>query len=186
MCVIRVAALIAVVAWSTTPALAQIIVPPTPIPAPPPVPPGPPQPELPPPTPPPPLVVPPAPAPPVQVFVKEFRIIGSTVFTQAELAKVAEPYVNRTLTSEDLEALRLALTFYYVSRGYVTSGAVIPDQPVTDGIITIQIIEGRLTKIEVEGKDMTLKGKELKVDGSKMDTKISGDITTKAANIKQN
>ncbi|MGH7186791.1 MAG: POTRA domain-containing protein, partial [Pseudomonadota bacterium] len=157
MCAIRVAVLFAVLAWSTTPGLAQIFVPPTPIPAPPPRPPGPPPPEFPPPPPAPPLLLPPAPppperrGPPVQVFVTGFEIVGSTVFAPQELAKVAEPYVNRTLTSEDLEAVRQALTLYYVNRGYVTSGAVIPDQTVTDGIITIQIIEGKLTKIEVEG-----------------------------------
>jgi hemolysin activation/secretion protein len=156
VCALRLTALIAVLVWSPAGALAQIV-PPTPIPAPPPRPPGPPPPELPPPTPVPPLLLPPAPAPPerlappVQVFVMGFEIVGSTVFTPQELAKVAEPYVNRTLTSEDLEALRLALTLYYVSRGYVTSGAVIPDQEVRDGIITIKIIEGKLTKIDVEG-----------------------------------
>ncbi|MGH7209404.1 MAG: ShlB/FhaC/HecB family hemolysin secretion/activation protein, partial [Nitrospiraceae bacterium] len=53
--------------------------------------------------------------------------------------------------SEDLERLRLALTLHYVNNGYLTSGAVIPDQDVVDGIITVQIIEGKLARIDVEG-----------------------------------
>ncbi|MBI4330317.1 MAG: hypothetical protein HY673_03435 [Chloroflexi bacterium] len=51
------------------------------------------------------------------------------------------PYVNRELTSEDLEALLLALTFHYVNRGYINSGAIIPDQTVSDGLIALHIID---------------------------------------------
>src|SRR3990172_752673 len=85
------------------------------------------------------------------VFVREIKITGSSVFSEAELAAIAAPYLNRELTSEDLEALRLALTLAYVNRGYVTSGAIIPDQAVTSGVVTYNIVEGRLTAIEVEG-----------------------------------
>jgi hemolysin activation/secretion protein len=49
-----------------------------------------------------------------------------------------------------LEELRLALTRYYVERGYITSGALIPDQTIIDGVITFRMIEGELTSIEVE------------------------------------
>lgn len=111
------------------------------------------------PTPPPGSVLPPPPPRPLQkgeplplsVFVKEIRITGSTVFTQEQLVRVTAPYTNRQLTSEDLEALRVAVTKFYIDRGYVTSGAIIPDQAVTEGIITLQVIEGRLGHIEVEG-----------------------------------
>src|SRR2546428_8392987 len=111
------------------------------------------------PTPPPGSVLPPPPPPPpkkgeplpLSVFVKEIRIIGSTVLPPEQLAQVTAPYTNRKLTAEDLEALRVALTKFYIDRGYVTSGAIIPDQAITEGVITLQVIEGRLGHIEVEG-----------------------------------
>jgi len=86
-----------------------------------------------------------------RVFVREIRVVGSTVFSPEELARVAAPYVNRELTAEDLEALRVALTLLYVNNGYINSGALLPDQAVTDGVVTYQIIEGRLINVEVEG-----------------------------------
>jgi hemolysin activation/secretion protein len=101
-----------------------------------------------------------APAPPpevqerlpvVRVFVRQYRFEGQTVFSTQELETVASPYVNREVTTEDLESLRTAVTLLYVQRGYVTSGAVIPDQAVTEGVIRIQIIEGKLAEINVEG-----------------------------------
>lgn len=86
----------------------------------------------------------------IRVFVHDIRVTGSTVFSEAELAEVTAPYRNRVLTTEDLERARLALTLFYVNKGYITSGAVIPDQDVKDGIITIQIIEGKLSRIDVQ------------------------------------
>ena len=101
-----------------------------------------------------------APAPPpeveerlpvVRVLVREFRFEGHTVFTTQELDTVAAPFVNREVTTEDLESLRNAVTLLYVQRGYVTSGAMIPDQAVTEGVVRIQIIEGKVAEINVEG-----------------------------------
>ena len=59
--------------------------------------------------------------------------------------------MNRELTSEDLETLRVALTLLYVNNGYVNSGAILPDQTVTEGVVTYQIIEGSLSAVDVEG-----------------------------------
>ncbi len=86
-----------------------------------------------------------------QVFIRSIRLTGNTVFTDAELAEVTARYSNRYVTSEDLEALRLALTRFYVDRGYINSGAVIPDQRVKDGVVELRIVEGRLTEIAVSG-----------------------------------
>ena len=51
----------------------------------------------------------------------------------------------------DMESLRRELTLLYVNRGYINSGAVIPDQEVTDGLLSLQIIEGRIAKIQITG-----------------------------------
>jgi hemolysin activation/secretion protein len=116
-----------------------------------------------PPTPAPGLTLPPVPAPPegdvqkelgqVRVFVNAIQVTGNTVFPDSEIKAVTEPYENRTLTTEDLERLRLALTLLYINNGYITSGAVIPDQDVKDGVIQIQIIEGALSRIDIEGNN---------------------------------
>ena len=89
----------------------------------------------------------------VKVFVRDIQVTGNTVFSDAELAEVTAPFKNRTLTTEDLERLRLALTLHYVNKGYLTSGAIIPDQDVKDGVIQVQVIEGKLTRINVEGNE---------------------------------
>jgi hemolysin activation/secretion protein len=89
--------------------------------------------------------------PAIQVLVRSIRVAGSTVFSESELAAVTTPYLNRFVTADEFERLRLELTMLYINRGYVTSGAVIPDQDVTAGDVTIQIVEGKLTKIDIHG-----------------------------------
>jgi hemolysin activation/secretion protein len=90
-------------------------------------------------------------APGIRVFVNAFEISGNTVFTDAELDAITAPYVGREITSEELEEVRHKLTLQYVSEGYVNSGAVIPDQEVKDGRIRIEIVEGILKEIDVQG-----------------------------------
>ena len=87
----------------------------------------------------------------VRVYVQYVHVIGSTVFSDAEIAEVTAPFTNRTLLTEDLERLRLSLTLLYINKGYLTSGAIIPDQDVASGVITVQMIEGKLTRIDIEG-----------------------------------
>ena len=126
-------------------------------------PPGPLKKEFKPPAPPPSMVLPPVPQAPdsdvqrqlgqIRVFVHDIHVTGNTVFTEAEIDQVTKPFKGRTLTTDDLERLRLALTLLYVNRGYITSGAIIPDQDVTLGVITYHIVEGTVARIDVEGTD---------------------------------
>ena len=151
-----VATLVLLAIWISSGVVSAQIVPPPPppmIPIPTPLPQ-----ELPKPEPPLPSILPPAPVPErrgplptVKVYVREIRVLGSTVFTPQELAQVTDPYLNREITSEDIESLRLAMTLLYVKRGYSTSGTLVPDQAITDGVLRIQAIEGTLSRIDVEG-----------------------------------
>ena len=88
-----------------------------------------------------------------RVLVRRFQLSGNTVFSEQELAQVTRPYENRWITSEELQEVRHKLTLYYVERGYINSGAVIPDQQVTDGVVHITLIEGKLSAIEISGND---------------------------------
>jgi len=106
------------------------------------------------------IVLPPAPAPGApalsrgaRVLAKQFRFVGNTVVPTEELEAIAAPYVGRDLGNAELEELRVALTRRYIEAGYINSGAVIPDQDVSDGAITFRIVEGRLSEIVVGGEN---------------------------------
>ena len=87
------------------------------------------------------------------VYVQRFNIIGNTVFSSEEISAITKAYENRTISSEELQEVRHRISLLYVNRGYINSGAVIPDQEVRDGTVTLKIIEGRLTDIEINGTE---------------------------------
>lgn len=90
-------------------------------------------------------------SPLLKVQVQEIRVVGSTVIPPEKLGEVAAPFVNRELTTEDLEELRREITLLYVDQGYVSSGAIIPDQDISSGVLTIAVVESALTDIQVNG-----------------------------------
>jgi hemolysin activation/secretion protein len=89
----------------------------------------------------------------LRVRVKAFRVTGNTVFPDDELLALLAPYVGREIGNEELEEARLLVTTHYVGKGYINSGAVIPDQDVRDGVIELRVIEGRLAEIAITGDD---------------------------------
>jgi hemolysin activation/secretion protein len=87
----------------------------------------------------------------VKVKVKKFEFEGNHVFSSRQLAKVVASYSGREITSEELEEARVMLTKHYVDAGYITSGALLPDQNVASGVIKFQIVEGRLKEVDLRG-----------------------------------
>jgi len=118
--------------------------------------------ELPPPLPPPedlikpqqPMPQTPTPIPgevPETIVVERFEVVGSTVFSEEELAAVTAPFTNRPLSFNELFQVRSQITDLYASQGYITSAAIIPPQTLRAGVVRIEVIEGRLEAIQVNG-----------------------------------
>ncbi|MBE9038252.1 ShlB/FhaC/HecB family hemolysin secretion/activation protein [aff. Roholtiella sp. LEGE 12411] len=87
------------------------------------------------------------------VTVKRFLIVGSTVFSEEELASAVSDFLNRPLTIDELYEARYTITNLYIRKGYVTSGAYIPPQEISpgSGVVKIQVIEGKLEDIKITG-----------------------------------
>ena len=85
------------------------------------------------------------------IYVRSFNIEGNSIFSDEELSEITMPYENRMVSFEELQRLRKELTLHYINNGFINSGAVIPDQEVTDNVITLKIIEGELKGISLQG-----------------------------------
>ncbi len=88
-----------------------------------------------------------------QIFtVKQFEVIGSTVFSREKLTEVLAPFTNKLITFAQLLEARSKITELYIQEGYVTSGAYIPEQTFdNNGVVQIQVIEGKLEDIQITG-----------------------------------
>jgi hemolysin activation/secretion protein len=89
----------------------------------------------------------------VKIKLKGIKFIGNTVISNEDLQKIAQPFIGKTVSVPELEDLRQQISQYYVQQGYVNSGAILPNQQFQNGIITLQIIEGKLTEIRVKGTE---------------------------------
>ena len=87
----------------------------------------------------------------VKVKVQRIEVLGSTAFSPAELDAAVASFINKEATFEDLLAIRAAITTLYTSNGYTTSGAFLPPQDLTDGVVKVQVVEGALEKIDIQG-----------------------------------
>ncbi|HBY81380.1 MAG TPA: ShlB/FhaC/HecB family hemolysin secretion/activation protein, partial [Cyanobacteria bacterium UBA11148] len=87
----------------------------------------------------------------VKVTVKEIEILGSTAFSPAELQTAVSSFIGQEATFEELLAIRTAITQLYIDNGYTTSGAFLPSQDLTDGVVRIQVVEGGIERIDIQG-----------------------------------
>jgi hemolysin activation/secretion protein len=90
------------------------------------------------------------PSPTTERFpIKEIKILGNTVLKD-EINRLVNEYINKEVSFEELIGLRTKITAEYVKNGYITSGAFIRNSQILEtGIIEIQIVEGKLEKIEI-------------------------------------
>lgn len=88
---------------------------------------------------------------PQTITVEKFVVVGSTVFSPDQLAKVLAPYTNRPISFAELFQARSAVTQLYFDNGYITSGAYIPPQALEGKVVQIQVLEGGLEGIQVTG-----------------------------------
>lgn len=77
------------------------------------------------------------------------NIEGMKRFDTDDISDITGRFVGRCLYLSDINALAEAITNYYLERGYVTSRAYIPAQDLTGRILRLQVVEGRVDKIEM-------------------------------------
>ena len=85
-----------------------------------------------------------------QIHVNSITVSGNTAISDKELEQFLKKYENSTITFEELQKLRHDLTAFYISKGYINSGVIIPDQKLENGNIVLKVIEGKLTGVKVE------------------------------------
>ena len=92
--------------------------------------------------------------PPIEeIFqVKQIEFIGNTVFSDEKLTELLKEFTNKPINFQQLLEARSKITELYNKEGYITSGAYIPaEQILTDGVVQIQIVEGKLEDIQITG-----------------------------------
>lgn len=81
---------------------------------------------------------------------------GLTALTQDDLAPIYTDYIGTEITLSQVYNIARDITRHYRSEGYLISQAVIPQQTIDDGIVTIRMVEGFISGITIQGGEDTL------------------------------
>ncbi len=85
-----------------------------------------------------------------RVAVREFKVTGNSLLPQDSLDAVLSTFKGeRTLA--DLRQAAIAVQQLYVRAGYGGIVAYLPEQPLSGGVLTIAVVEGRLARVTVTG-----------------------------------
>ncbi|MBX3665603.1 MAG: ShlB/FhaC/HecB family hemolysin secretion/activation protein [Burkholderiales bacterium] len=85
--------------------------------------------------------------------VNAFTFVGNTVYTERQLKQLTERFIDLQLNLYDLNRAADTVTRLYRETGFPISRAIIPAQKVENGIVRIEVIEGRLANISIVGND---------------------------------
>ncbi|MDF3089505.1 ShlB/FhaC/HecB family hemolysin secretion/activation protein [Burkholderia semiarida] len=93
-----------------------------------------------------------------RVTVRAFAIGGNRVFTSAQLEPLLQDLTGRELSFGELQAAAARITSYYREHGYVLARAYLPRQDIDDGVVRIDVLEGRYDRIELHNRSRVLDG----------------------------
>lgn len=83
--------------------------------------------------------------------VFEFEIEGNTVLDVQTVERTVSPFLGEGKTLADVEAARAALEKVYQDRGFLTVFVDIPEQHVSQGVVQLKVLEGRVERLAVVG-----------------------------------
>lgn len=76
------------------------------------------------------------------VAVRQFALEGNRVIDSATLLALLQSEQGKTLTLAQLDELATRITRHYRARGYFVARAYIPAQELSDGTVTLRVVEG--------------------------------------------
>ena len=87
-----------------------------------------------------------------ETIIRSVEILGSTIFTQEQLNASVAKFIGLEATGDNLLSLRSSITKIYLENGFSSTAAfLIPEQDISQGHIIIQVVEGKIENVIVQG-----------------------------------
>jgi hemolysin activation/secretion protein len=87
----------------------------------------------------------------VMIPVQKIEVLGATILKPIEIQRITKPIEGKSVTLTELQGVANAITQLYLDRGYITSRAIVAQQEIVNGLVKIQVIEGSIEKVEIQG-----------------------------------
>jgi hemolysin activation/secretion protein len=86
-----------------------------------------------------------------QVLIKQFKFTGNKELSDADLQALVAPYKNTTMSFAQIKGLTELVGEYYRRKGWLAR-ALVPAQDVTEGVLTIQVVEAVVGGILIDNQ----------------------------------
>lgn len=93
--------------------------------------------------------------------VLEYRVEGNSVLPVESIERAVYPFMGERRTVDDVESARLALEAAYRNAGYGTVVVDTPEQRITDGVVTLQVLQAPVSRLRVVGAQYYSQGRIL-------------------------
>lgn len=84
--------------------------------------------------------------------IRQIEIQNATLLNTRSRQQLTAPFQNRCLNLAAITRLTNSISDWYISRGYITSRAFLPEQQIASGSLNVMVLEGRVENILLEGK----------------------------------
>lgn len=84
-------------------------------------------------------------------FVSRIEVEGAHLLSEGEIGKLVNPWQGQIVSLADLDRVAMGIQQEYHQRGYVSTQAFLPPQDIVDGQVRIQVVEGHVGQIAIEG-----------------------------------
>ena len=83
------------------------------------------------------------------ISLKNIQFTGVTILGDMELKGIVEPFINTPMSYEQMLEIGMVVEQYYRKNNYLAR-AILPPQDLTDGVLTVDVIESVFSKVEIE------------------------------------
>lgn len=94
-----------------------------------------------------------------QFDILEYVVNGNSVLTVTEIEKAVYPFLGEHRSIADVENARTALEKSFHDAGYLTVFVTIPEQEVNAGVVQLEVLEGKVERLNVVGSKYYSLGK---------------------------
>ncbi|GAB6142013.1 ShlB/FhaC/HecB family hemolysin secretion/activation protein [Methylosoma difficile] len=89
-------------------------------------------------------------APAAAFDLMELRVKGNTLLERKELERTVYRFLGPKKSIDTVEQARTALENLYRSKGYQTVAVDIPEQNVDNGVVYLQVVEGKVSRLRIK------------------------------------
>jgi hemolysin activation/secretion protein len=88
-------------------------------------------------------------------------IYGAVTLSKDEFTEIYQPYLGKTVSETDLSRVAEGITERYRAAGFHLSRAIVPPQDIKNGVVRVQVIEGRIAEVVLKGRDLRSRARQL-------------------------